>query len=145
MRADLDEFISQQHLSLKQAETIVSRLEYASSVDEAARQADLIIEAVPDELESKLEIFTLLDKICRPATILATTTQMLSVTEIASITFRPDRCIGMRFAWDNRIIRLELVCGTESSRETRTVCERAARRLAKEVAIVDDHRLVPPA
>jgi len=138
MRADLDEFITQQHLSRKEGEAVLSRLEYASSVDEAARQADLVIEAVPDELESKLEIFTLLDKVCRPATILATTAQTLSVTEIASITFRRDRCIGMRFVFGDRILRLELVSGNESSRQTLTACERVARKLAKELVIVSD-------
>ena len=44
----------------------IRRLEYAGSVEEAAREADLVIEAVPEEMESKIEIFTLLDKICRP-------------------------------------------------------------------------------
>src|SRR6195256_3778971 len=46
-----------------------SRLEFASTVEQAAREADLVIEAVPEELESKIEIFTLLDKICKPHTI----------------------------------------------------------------------------
>lgn len=143
MRADLEEFINQQHLSESEAEMVLSRLEYASSVDEAARQADLVIEAVPDELESKLEIFTLLDKVCRPATILATTAQTLSVTEIASVTFRRDRCIGMRFAFADRVIRLELVVGTESSGGTLTACDRVARKLTKELVIIDDQRAAP--
>ena len=60
----------------------VQRLEYASSVEQAAREADLVIEAVPEEMESKIEIFTLLDKVCRPTTILASNTSSLSVTEI---------------------------------------------------------------
>jgi 3-hydroxybutyryl-CoA dehydrogenase len=65
-----------------------ARMEYATSIEEAARTADLVIEAVPDELESKLEIFTLLDKVARPATILASSTSSLSVTELASVTYR---------------------------------------------------------
>src|SRR5438105_7761803 len=68
------------------AEAAFSRLEYAGSVEEAAREADLVIEAVSEEMESKIEIFTLLDKICRPDTILASNTSSLSITEIASVT-----------------------------------------------------------
>ena len=54
-----------------------------ASVEQAAREADLVIEAVPEEMESKIEIFTLLDKVCRPTTILASNTSSLSITEIA--------------------------------------------------------------
>src|SRR5690349_22420092 len=57
----------------------LGRLEYASTVEEAAREADLVIEAVPDELESKIEIFTLLDKICKPRAILVSTTAGLNI------------------------------------------------------------------
>ena len=57
-----------------------------------------MIEAVPDELESKIEIFTLLDKICKPQTILVSNTSALSVSEIASVTYRAAKIAGMRFA-----------------------------------------------
>ncbi len=79
------------------ANAAFGRLEYAGSVEEAAREADLVIEAVPEEMESKIEIFTLLDKICRPGTILASNTSSLSITEIASVTYRAKKCVGMHF------------------------------------------------
>ena len=66
-------------------------------MDEDIGAADLAIDCVPDELESKLEIFTMLDKICRPSTILASKTSSLSVTEIASVTYRAKKCVGMHF------------------------------------------------
>ena len=53
-----------------------------------------MIEAVPEEMESKIEIFTLLDKICRPTTILASNTSSLSITEIASVTYRAQKVRG---------------------------------------------------
>ena len=84
IRANLDKAIELGKVAKPDADAAFARLEYASTVEEAARQADLVIEAVPEEMESKIEIFTLLDKICRPGTILASNTSSLSVTEIAS-------------------------------------------------------------
>src|SRR5271167_1118023 len=71
IRAHLDQAVELGKVNASDAEAAFSRLEYAGSVDQAAREADLVIEAVPDELESKLEIFIMLDKFCRPGTILA--------------------------------------------------------------------------
>ena len=85
IRSNLDKAVELGKVNASEADAAFSRLEYAGSVDEAARDADLIIEAVPEEMESKIEIFTMLDKICRPTTILASNTSSLSVTEIASV------------------------------------------------------------
>ena len=89
IRANLEKGIELGKLERSAAETAFSRIEYAGSVEQAAREADLVIEAVPEEMDSKIEIFTLLDKICRPGTILASNTSSLGVTEIASVTYRP--------------------------------------------------------
>ena len=107
-----------------------ARLEYASTVEDAARQADLAIEAVPDELESKIEIFTLLDKICKPATILATITATLSVSEIASVTYRPERCIGMRFVIPaHTMVTLDLMRGAQTNDETVEACVEFGKKI----------------
>src|SRR6266851_3112395 len=66
IRANLDKTVELKKVSAQEADAAFARLEYAGSVEEAAREADLVIEAVPEEMESKVEIFTLLDKICRP-------------------------------------------------------------------------------
>jgi len=120
-----------------EAAQALARIEYASTVEEAARQADLVIEAVPDELESKIEIFTLLDKICRPETILALNTATINITEIASVTYRPQKCIGMRFTNPaNQPTRLELLPSQSTSQETLDACVKAGKRMAKEVVIL---------
>jgi len=112
------------------------RIEYAYTVEEAARQADLVIEAVPDELESKLEIFTLLDKLCRPETILASNTSTLSITEIASVTYRPQKCIVMKFTNPvHAMTRLELVCGRETDEATVGACVEVGRKMGKTTVI----------
>lgn len=125
------------NLNKAEAEAALARLQYASTVEEAARQADLVIEAVPDELESKIEIFTLLDKICRPETILALNTATLSITEIASVTYRPQKCIGMRFTNPaNQPPRLELLPGQSTSQETLDACLQVAKRMSNQVVIL---------
>jgi len=73
-------------------------LRYASTVEDAVHDADLVIDFVPDELESKLEIFSLLDRMAPPRTILCTPTLALSVTDLASCTYRPTLCVGLRAA-----------------------------------------------
>lgn len=71
-------------------------LRYASTVEEAVQSADLAIDFVPDELESKLEIFSLLDRMAPPRTVLCTPTRALSITDLASCTYRAGRCIALR-------------------------------------------------
>src|SRR5512142_1493630 len=118
IRSNLDKAVELGKVTAPDADSAFRRLEYAGSVEEAAREADLVIEAVPEEMESKLEIFTLLDKICRPDTILASNTSSLSVTEIVSVTYHPRRCVGMHFFNPvHKMKLLEVVRALESSDE----------------------------
>jgi len=71
-------------------------LQLASTVEEAVREADLAIDFVPDELESKLEIFSLLDRMAPPKTILCTPSEALSITDLASCVYRPERTVALR-------------------------------------------------
>jgi len=71
------------------------RLRIASSIEDAVRSADLIVDCVPDELESKLEIFSLLDRMAPPHSIFVTPTRGLSIADLASCTYRADRCIAV--------------------------------------------------
>jgi 3-hydroxybutyryl-CoA dehydrogenase len=71
-------------------------LQLASTVEEAVREADIAIDFVPDELESKLEIFSMIDRMAPPKTILCTPSYALSITDLASCVYRPDRCIAVR-------------------------------------------------
>ena len=134
--AHLLQAAEQGSVSQADAESVLRRLEYVGTVEAAARQADLVIEAVPDEMESKLEIFTLLDKICRPHTILASTTTSLSVSEIASITYRPRKILGMRFLQPVAELKLQLVRARETDDETMAACAEVGRRMCDEVAVI---------
>lgn len=68
---------------------------FVSTIEDAVRDADLAIDCVPDELESKLEIFCLLDRMAPPRTVLATPTTRLSIADLASCTYRPDKCVAI--------------------------------------------------
>jgi 3-hydroxybutyryl-CoA dehydrogenase len=129
-------------VSKPEALAAFSRLEYASTVEHPAREADLVIEAVPDELESKIEIFTLLDKICRPQTMLVSNTTALSVSEIASVTYRASKIAGMRFA--NPVFsskNLEIVRARLTDDETIAACIEVGRRMGKHVAVIAENDL----
>jgi 3-hydroxybutyryl-CoA dehydrogenase len=122
-----------------QADAAFSRLEYASTVEQAAREADLVIEAVPEEMESKIEIFTLLDKICKPATILASNTASLSVTEIASVTYRAKKVLGMCFADPVQgMTLLKIMRALETDDETIAACAEVGRRMGKQVVVMQE-------
>ena len=139
IRGNLDKAVELGKVSAVDADAAFGRLEYAGGVEEAAREADLVIEAVPEEMESKIEIFTLLDKICRPGTILASNTSSLSVTEIASVTYRAKKCIGMHFFNPvHKMKLLEVVRALETDDDTVATAAEVGRRMGKEVVVIKE-------
>src|SRR6201987_4061842 len=139
IRTNLDKAVDLGKVSSGDAAAALGRLEYAGSVEQAAREADLVIEAVPEEMESKIEIFTLLDKICRPSTILASNTSSLSITEIASVTYRAKKCVGMHFFNPvHKMKLLEVVRGLETDEDTIAAAEEVGRRMGKEVIVIKE-------
>ena len=72
------------------------RLTVATTVEDAVREADLAVDFVPDELESKLEIFCMVDRMAPPKTILLTPSEAQSITDLASCTYRGERCFAVR-------------------------------------------------
>jgi len=139
IRANLDKAVELNKVTAADADAAFKRLQYAGSVEEAAREADLVIEAVPEEMESKIEIFTLLDKICRPTTILASNTSSLSVTEIASVTYRAKKILGMHFFNPvHKMKLLEIVRALETDDETLATAVEVGKRMGKEVVVIKE-------
>jgi 3-hydroxybutyryl-CoA dehydrogenase len=139
IRSNLDKAVELGKVTPADADAAFSRIEYAGTVEEAARQADLVIEAVPEEMESKIEIFTLLDKICRPTTILASNTSSLSITEIASVTYRAQKILGMHFFNPVHKMRLlEIVRALETDDETLATAVEVGKRMGKEVVVIKE-------
>jgi 3-hydroxybutyryl-CoA dehydrogenase len=137
IRANLDKAIELGKVKKEDADAAFKRVEFASTVEDAAREADLVIEAVPEEMESKIEIFTLLDKVCRPHTILATNTSSMSVTEIASVTYRAPKCVGMHFFNPvHKMKLLEVVRALETDEATIAAVSEVGKRMGKEVVVI---------
>ncbi len=94
-------------------------LTYETNLETAAKEADLVVEAVLEKMELKIEVFQKLDKICRPDTILATNTSTMSPTEIGAQTSRPDKVVAMHFFNPVHKMKLiEVIRGLETSDET---------------------------
>jgi 3-hydroxybutyryl-CoA dehydrogenase len=137
IRTALDEGVERGKVTAEQRTRALAGLGSAHSVEEACREADLVIEAVPEDMELKLEIFTLLDKFAKPGSIFASNTSSLSITEMATITFRPEKCVGLHFF--NPVPKmklLEVVRGLETSEETIAACREVGGRMGKEVVVV---------
>ncbi|HEX4546444.1 MAG TPA: 3-hydroxyacyl-CoA dehydrogenase NAD-binding domain-containing protein [Candidatus Acidoferrum sp.] len=117
----------------------VSLITTVGTVEEAIRDADLIIEAVPEELEMKLELFTIFDKFAKTGAIFASNTSSLSITNFTDVTVSRDRCIGMHFFNPVPKMKLiELVKTPHTSEETVATCRQVASRMGKEVVIVNE-------
>lgn len=119
-------------------ELALARFSSARSVDLACREADLVLETLPDEMELKIDVFCILEKFARPGAILATSAASLSVTEIAAVTTRGEYCVGLRLDPAAGTDLLEIVRGRETSEQTVGACHELGRRMGKQVVVVPD-------
>ncbi|MGB9779877.1 3-hydroxybutyryl-CoA dehydrogenase [Caldanaerobacter sp.] len=110
---------------------VLSRIRGTVDIDEA-KEADFVIEAAVENIEIKKEIFKELDNVCRKEVILATNTSSLSITEIASVTKRPEKVIGMHFFNPVPVMKLvEVIRGMKTSDETFNTVKELAQKLGK--------------
>lgn len=120
--------------------TALQSLEPTTDRELACREADFVIEAVPEEITLKLEIFRFLDQMCPPSAILASNTSGLSITEMASNTRRPAQVIGLHFFNPVHLMRLvEVVHGLDTSQETLAASLAVVRRMGKETVQVNEY------
>jgi 3-hydroxybutyryl-CoA dehydrogenase len=114
-----------------------ARLTGTRALVDAARAADLVIEAIPEDMDLKIELFSTLERVARPGAILASNTSSLSITEMAAATTRPERVVGMHFFNPvHRMRLLEVVRALDTSEATiATVCE-VGVRMGKECVVV---------
>ena len=104
-------------------------------------RVDMVVEAVFEGMQLKKEIFSLLDRLCRPGAILASNTSTLSIDEIASSTERPEAVIGTHFFSPANVMRLlEIVRGKASSKEVIATCMQLSKKLGKVGVLVGNCR-----
>ena len=139
IRGNLGKAVELGKVNKDDADAAIERLEFATSLEDAARQADMVIEAVPEEFDSKEEIFRLLDRICRPGTVLASNTSSLSVTEIAAVTERPQDVVGMHFFNPVHKMKLiEIIRAAKTSDSTLSAAVEVGRRMGKETVVINE-------
>ncbi|RBP94413.1 3-hydroxybutyryl-CoA dehydrogenase [Cytobacillus firmus] len=115
------------------------RLYFETDLETAAKNADLVIEAVLEKIELKIDIFKKLDRICSPETILATNTSTMSPTEIGAQTSRPDKVVAMHFFNPVHKMKLiEIIRGLETSDDTVRMVKKAGEKLKKETVEVNE-------
>ena len=116
-----------------QDDSVMIGVAYVSTIEDAVREADLAIDCVPDELESKLEILWLLDRMAPPRTVFATPTTRLSIVDLAGCTYRPEKCVAIaaeaRDLAGNSSAEILLRTTAQTTPETVALVENFWRRL----------------
>lgn len=113
------------------------RLRFNTDLSAAVADVDLVIEAVPEQLDLKLDVFRRLDKICPSSVIFASNTSALSITEMAGATQRASQVVGMHFFNPVHKMKLvEIIRGLETSPDTLLVVDSVSKQMGKETVEV---------
>ena len=135
----LAKLVSKDRMTQGDADAARARISTSTSRDVCA-DVDLVVEAVPEILSLKTEIFSELDQICKPETILASNTSSISITEIAASTSRPDRVIGMHFMNPVPLMKLvEVINGELTSDETNAAVVEASEKMGQGPLTSEDY------
>jgi len=137
---NLDRMVAKESISeTNKAATLANILTFTHIMD-GVSEVDLVVEAATENLDIKLKIFKNLDEMCQPHTILASNTSSISITQIASVTQRPDKVIGMHFMNPVPIMKLvEIIRGYSTSDEVTQTIMDLSEKLGKTPTEVNDY------
>jgi 3-hydroxyacyl-CoA dehydrogenase len=140
IESSLGKLLSKGKISGEQSEAAIANIRTTCELEEAAG-ADMVVEAIPEKLELKKDIFARLDGICPPHTIIGTNTSAIPISSIAAATARPDKVVGIHFFGPVPLMLLvEIIKGLLTSEETMSAADEWARSLGKEtVLVLKDH------
>ena len=134
----LGKLVSKERMTQEDADAALARITTGTERSMCA-DCDLVVEAVPEILSLKQEIFTELDNLCKPETILASNTSSISITTIAASTQRPEKVIGMHFMNPVPIMKLvEIINGADTSDATNSAVVEAAEKMGKTALSCND-------
>jgi 3-hydroxybutyryl-CoA dehydrogenase len=137
IRKSLEKFASKGTITAESAEEALGRITTTTEL-EASAEADVVIEAVFEKLEVKQEVFRALDRICKPSAVLGTNTSAIPITQIASVTERPEQIVGTHFFSPVPMMKLcELVRGHRTSDETLAKAREFAEEIGKTCIVVN--------
>jgi len=120
-------------MTKEEVDGIVGRIHGTLGIAEAVKGAQLVVEAVPEKMELKRQVWSEVDKACPPEVVFASNTSSLSITEMANVTKRPDRFVGMHFFNPAPVMKLvEVIRGSETSDATTALAKAVCLRLGKE-------------
>jgi len=131
--------VEKQRMTQAEADATLGRIKGLTDLKEAVKDVDLVIEAIVEDINIKKEMYKELDQLCRPDTIFASNTSAQSITEMAMVTKRPDKFIGMHWFNPAQLMRgVEVVIHEKTSNEARNTIVDLCRRLGKEPGICQD-------
>lgn len=137
---NLDRQVKKEKITAEDKDATLARIARSTQLEEAANNADLVIEAATENKELKLGIFRTLDGVCKEDAILASNTSSISITEIAAVTKRPEKVIGMHFFNPVPVMVLcEIVRGFTTSDAVFSEIEDLAKKLGKTPVQVQDY------
>lgn len=134
---NLDRSVEKQRITAEERDAILGRISPATAID--SFDVDLAIEAATEKLDTKLELFRLLDAKCSASAVLASNTSSISITTLAAVTNRPERVIGMHFMNPVPVMKLvEIIRGIATSQDTYDFTRDLAEQMGKTPVEVRD-------
>lgn len=135
----LDRLIHKERIAAAHKETILGRISITTDLEASVAEADIVVEAIPERMDLKVQTFQAVDAVAPTHALLATNTSSLSVTEIAGSTKRPDQVIGLHFFNPVPVMKLlEIVRGMRTSDESVARARAFAEAVGKESIVVND-------
>tara|TARA_B100000963_G_scaffold125587_1_gene109582 strand:+ start:10882 stop:11772 length:891 start_codon:yes stop_codon:yes gene_type:complete len=136
---NLDRMVSKEKITINDKEKTLNNISLNTNLNKGTQDVDLVVEAATENIDLKLKIFKQLDEICSSKTILATNTSSISITDIASVTNRSDKVIGMHFMNPVPIMKLvEVIRGKETSDKVTNTIMKLSQELGKIPVEVND-------
>ncbi len=137
---NLDRMVAKEKISAQDKEDTLNNITTFTSIKDGVQSASLVVEAATENIDLKLKIFKDLDEVCAEGTILATNTSSISITQIAAVTNRPEKVIGMHFMNPVPIMKLvEIIRGYNTSDEVNNTIVELTEKIKKVPVEVNDY------
>lgn len=136
IRWSLDKLVTKEKISKEEGDAIFARITPIVDLNEAVKDAELVIEVVPEIMDLKKKVYAELDKVAKPEVIFASNTSTLPITEIANTTSRPDKFIGIHFFNPPQLMKLvEVIPGEKTSQEITKMTQEFVKSVNKQAVV----------